>query len=101
MAKARILFDKTELVVQIADDHAMSMNIQESDITAITIEESEIPGFLGLTKKKSEHIVIKTKKNPAMPVTVDKSAVKDDWESYKTNMEKFAHDNKLTFQKYC
>ena len=55
MAKADILFDKTEFVLRMADKQAMTMDIRADQITTITFQPTEEKGgFLGLKKVPSE-----------------------------------------------
>ena len=41
MAKADILFDKTEFVLRMADKQAMTMNIRADQITTITFQPTK------------------------------------------------------------
>ncbi len=97
MAKADVLFDKTEFIVQIADKQAMSMSVKAEDITSITFEPCEYKKLFGLSKGVTEHIVIKTKR---MPIMIDKIAVEKkkagNWDNIKSQMETFAKNNKLS-----
>lgn len=95
MAKADVLFDKTEFIVQIADKNAMSMNVKAEDVTSITFEPCEYKKFLG--KGVSEHIVVKTKRMPIMINKIDVEKRKaGNWENIKSQMEAFAKSNKLS-----
>ena len=102
MAKADILFDKTEFVLRMADKQAMTMNIRADQITTITFQPTEEKGgFLGLKKIPSEVMVLKLKGGPGpdgMPVLKQafESKEKGSWDKMKAQMLKFAHDNNIT-----
>ena len=108
MAKADILFDKTEFVLRMADKQAMTMDIRADQITTITFQPTEEKGgFLGLKKVPSEVMILKMKGgggpgpgggNDGMPVLKQafESKEKGSWEKMKTQMLKFAHDNNIT-----
>ena len=114
MAKADILFDKTEFVLRMADKQAMTMDIRADQITTITFQPTEEKGgFLGLKKTPSEVMILKMKGGggpggpgggPGGPggdgMPVVKSAFeakeKGSWEKMKQQMLKFAHDNNIT-----
>ena len=59
MAKADILFDKTEFVLRMADKQAMTMNIRADQITTISIQPTMVKKLF--KKVESEVIVIKMK----------------------------------------
>ena len=113
MAKADILFDKTEFVLRMADKQAMTMDIRADQITTITFQPAEEKGgFLGLKKIPSEVMILKMKGgagpgggpggpgggNDGMPImkTAFESKEKGSWEKMKKSMLKFAHDNNIT-----
>ena len=106
MAKADILFDKTEFVLRMADKQAMTMDIRADQITTITFQPAEEKGgFLGLKKIPSEVMVLKMKGGPGpgpggdgMPVmkSAFESKEKGSWDKMKAQMLKFAHDNNIT-----
>ncbi len=110
MAKADILFDKTEFVLRMADKQAMTMDIRADQITTITFQPTEEKsGFLGLKKVPSEVMLIKMKGGrgmgapgaPAgegMPVLKQAFEAKEkgSWAKMKEQMLKFAHDNNIT-----
>ena len=98
--KANILFDKTELVLQIAAKQAMSMNIRAEDIMSITFQPTKEKTFFGLKEVDSEVILIKPKRAPmSMAITkgmIEANKKASSWDSIKTSMEKFAKDNKIS-----
>ncbi len=101
-AKADILFDKTEIIVQIAAKQAMSIPMRAEDIMSIAFHPTkEKTGFLGTKTVESEVVLIKPKKMP-FPMAVTKLMIEDNkktkttWEDIKTGMEKFAKDNKIS-----
>lgn len=108
MAKADILFDKTEFVLRMADKQAMTMDIRADQITTITFQPTQSKGgFLGLKKIDSEVMILKMKGgggpgpgggNDGMPVLKDAFEAKEkgSWDKMKAQMLKFAHDNNIT-----
>ena len=110
MAKADIMFDKTEFVLRMADKQAMTLDIRADQITTITFQPAEEKGgFLGLKKVDSEVMLIKMKGGRAMgapgapagqgmPVlkTAFENKEKGSWDKMKQQMLKFAHDNNIT-----
>ena len=112
MAKADILFDKTEFVLRMADKQAMTMDIRADQITTITFQPTEEKGgFLGMKKVPSEVMILKMKgggpggpggpgggSNDGMPVlkSAFEAKEKGSWDKMKKTMEKFAHDNNIT-----
>ena len=108
MAKADIMFDKTEFVLRMADKQAMTMDIRADQITTITFQPAEEKGgFLGLKKVPSEVMILKMKGgggpgpgggNDGMPVlkSAFEAKEKGSWDKMKQQMLKFAHDNNIT-----
>ncbi len=105
MAKADILFDKTEFVLRMADKQAMTMDVRADQITTITFQPTMEKKLF--KKVESEVMIIKMKAgggpgpgggNEGMPIL--KSALenkeKGSWDRAKTQMLKFAKDNNLT-----
>ena len=96
--KHKILWDKTEIIIQKAEKRAMTMTINEEDVTSIILEQCYIKGgFLGLKQMVSQQITFKTKRG--MPGTVDKTAVenaKENWDDYLTKTREFAKRNRLS-----
>lgn len=99
MAKADILFDKTEFVLRMADKQAMTMNIRADQITTIT--------FQPMMQKKlfkqveSEVMIIKMKGGPGgdgLPIMKDalENKEKGSWDKAKAQMLKFAKNNNIT-----
>ncbi len=96
--KANVLFDKTEIIVQISAKQAMSIPIRAEDIISISFHPFQEKKLFKTVE--SEIIVIKPKKFP-MPMTISKLMVESNkkassWDSIKTQMEKFAKDNKIS-----
>ncbi len=112
MAKADILFDKTEFVLRMADKQAMTMNIRADQITTITFQPT-------MQKKlfkniPSEVMLIKMKGgagpgggpggpgggggNDGLPITKEslENKEKGSWDKAKQQMLKFAKDNNIT-----
>ena len=111
MAKADILFDKTEFVLRMADKQAMTMNIRADQITTITFQPTMQKKLF--KKVPSEVMLIKMKggagpgggpggpgggANDGMPITKEalENKEKGSWEKVKTQMKKFAKDNNIT-----
>ncbi len=104
MAKADILFDKTEFVLRMADKQAMTMNVRADQITTITIQPTMQKKLF--KKIPSEVILIKMKGgaggpgggNDGMPITKEalENKEKGSWERAKKQMLKFAKDNNIT-----
>ena len=111
MAKADILFDKTEFVLRMADKQAMTMDIRADQITTITFQPTEEKGgFLGLKKVPSEVMILKMKGgggpgpggpgggSDGMPVLKQAFEAKEkgSTDKMKSQMLKFAPDNNIT-----
>lgn len=110
MAKADILFDKTEFVLRMADKQAMTMNIRADQITTITFQPTMQKKLF--KKIPSEVMLIKMKGgagpgggpggpgggNEGMPITKEalENKEKGSWEKAKAQMKKFAKDNNIT-----
>lgn len=117
MAKADILFDKTEFVLRMADKQAMTMNIRADQITTITIQPTMQKKLF--KKVPSEVILIKMKGGAGgpgggpggpgggpgggggdngMPITKEafENKEKGSWEKAKAQMIKFAKSNNIT-----
>jgi len=98
--KANILFDKTELILQISAKQAMSMPIRAENIISITFQPTKEKKLFGFKEVDSEVILIKPKKMP-MPMAITKGMIEANkkapsWDSIKESMEKFAKDNKIS-----
>ncbi len=91
MAKEHIIFDKTEIIVAVLNAGPPHLeNIKYSDIINITFKHADKKSLLG---GQSEEIVIKTKKNS---ITLEQKKEKKFWDGYKSGLEKFCTDNRLT-----
>ena len=112
MAKADILFDKTEFVLRMADKQAMTMNIRADQITTITFQPTKQKKLF--KKIPSEVMLIKMKGgagpgggpggpgggggNDGLPITKEslENKEKGSWDKAKQQMLKFAKDNNIT-----
>lgn len=112
MAKADILFDKTEFVLRMADKQAMTMNIRADQITTITFQPTMQKKLF--KKIPSEVMLIKMKGgagpgggpggpgggggNDGLPITKEslENKEKGSWDKAKQQMLKFAKDNNIT-----
>ena len=112
MAKADILFDKTEFVLRMADKQAMTMNIRADQITTITFQPTMQKKLF--KKIPSEVMLIKMKGgagpgggpggpgggggNDGLPITKESQENKEkgSWDKAKQQMLKFAKDNNIT-----
>ena len=98
MAKVRMVFDKTEMIVSYKDGNAYStMNLQYSDVINIKIDKC-VEGKL-FFKKDSERIDITTRKRE-QPFTYFKHAESPNFDGYKKELEDFAKNNRITFYDY-
>ena len=108
MAKADILFDKTEFVLRMADKQAMTMNIRADQITTITIQPTMVRKLF--KQVESEVIIIKMKGGmggpgpgpgpgaDGMPIMKEAFEAKEkgSWAKAKEQMLKFAKNNNIT-----
>lgn len=104
MAKADILFDKTEFVLRMADKEAMTMNIRADQITTITFRPTMQKKLF--KKVPSEVMLIKMKGGAGGPgggddgIPITKEALEGkeagSWDRAKKQMLKFAKDNNIT-----
>lgn len=103
MAKADILFDKTEFVLRMADKQAMTMNIRADQITTISIQPTMVKKLF--KKVESEVIIIKMKGGAGpgpggdgMPIQKEAFEAKEkgSWEKCKKQMITFAKNNNIT-----
>ena len=112
MAKADILFDKTEFVLRMADKQAMTMNIRADQITTITIQPTKQKKLFKTVE--SEVMLIKMEGgagggpggpgggpgggDSGMPITKEalENKEKGSWEKAKAQMIKFAKNNNIT-----
>ena len=96
MAKEKLLFDKTELVCGIVMGSAATVvNVKYSDIIYIKFTPFEEKSLF--RKVPSEMIEIKTKNQP-FPIVYTMQKEKKYWERYKSGLEKFAKDNRITLE---
>lgn len=97
MAKEHMLFDKTEIILGVTMGNKVErVSLQASNITSITISTCEERKFL--ISKPSEKIIIMSNKM-AQPIEFYKSKEEKYWESYKTQLEQFAKNNRISFHK--
>ncbi len=104
MAKADILFDKTEFVLRMADKQAMTMDIRADQITTITFQPTKQKKLFKTVD--SEVMILKMKGGAGgpgggpdgMPVLKEalESKEKGSWAKMKAQMLKFAKDNNIT-----
>ena len=109
MAKADILFDKTEFVLRMADKQAMTMDVRADQITTITIQPTKVKKLFKTVE--SEVMLIKMKggagggpggpgggPSDGMPISKEalESKEKGSWDKAKAQMIKFAKDNNIT-----
>lgn len=109
MAKADILFDKTEFVLRMADKQAMTMNIRADQIQTITIQPTMVKKLF--KKVESEVILIKMKGgagggpgggpgggDSGMPIQKEAFEAKEkgSWAKCREQMIKFAKNNNIT-----
>ena len=104
MAKADILFDKTEFVLRMADKQAMTMNVRADQITTITFQPTMVRKLF--KQVESEVMIIKMKGGAGGPgpgadgLPIMKDALenkeKGSWAKAKEQMLKFAKYNNIT-----
>ncbi len=104
MAKADILFDKTEFVLRMADKQAMTMNVRADQVTTITFRPTMQKKMF--KKVPSEVMLLKLKGGAGGPggaadgVPVTKEAMenkeKGSWDKMKEQMLRFAKSNNIT-----
>ena len=105
MAKADILFDKTEFVLRMADKMAMTMNVRADQITTISIRPTVIKKLF--KQVESEVILLKMKggmgpgpggPGDGFPLMKEAFEAKEkgSWAKAKEQMIKFAKNNNIT-----
>ena len=95
MAVEHVMCDKTELVLVVLEKKkAVTLNVRYDEIQSIRFQPCK--EFKFLSKVDSEKIVIATSKYPK-PVVYTKRKEKKYFEKYKTELEKFAKNNNITF----
>ncbi len=103
MAKADILFDKTEFVLRMADKQAMTMNVRADQITTITIQPTRVRKLF--KQVESEVIILKMKGGAGpgpggdgMPLNKEAFEAKEkgSWDKAKAQMLNFAKNNNIT-----
>lgn len=95
MARAHILFDKTEIVAMYRQGNKLAVvNLKFSDIQRIQFDHFEERALL--RKVESEKISITTSK-AAAPIVYTRLKEAAHWDRYKTGLAKFARDNTITF----
>ena len=102
MAKADILFDKTEFVLRMVEKQAMTMNIRAENIQTVTFQPAQ---ERKLFKKVDSEVMI-LKMSGGMPgpggngMPILKSAFenkeKGSWDKMKKNMLNFVKKNNIT-----
>lgn len=100
MAKADIMFDKTEIVLRMAEKRPVSYNIRAEQITTVTFRPTTVKKFF--KTEASEVMLIKFRGGPQDGVAVTKVALetmkKGSWDIAKKQMEDFCKYNKLTLR---
>ena len=98
MAKADIMFDKTEIVLRIAEKRPVSYNIRAEQSTTVTFRPTTVKKLF--KSEKSEVMLIKFSGGPQDGAAVTKTALetmkKGSWDIAKKQMEDFCKYNKLT-----
>lgn len=96
MAPRRIFPDKTELVFMVpTKNKVVRKNLTAKEIVRIQFDKCK-ENILGIIPKDSESITIVSGKL-ATPLVYKKLENKKFFESYKSELEKFAKDNNITF----
>ena len=100
MSKADIMFDKTEIVLRMAEKRPVSFNIRAEQITTVTFRPMVERTFFKTIK--SEVMLIKFRGGPQDGAAVTKKALetmkKGSWDTAKKQMEEFCKYNKLTLR---
>ena len=92
MAKRRVFFDKTEVVVLVPGSKGFkNVNLIRNDIRSVVIEPCDEP-ILGLIPRESEQLRISTSKFEE-PFVFPKIENKAYYEEYKEGFLKFAKEN--------
>ena len=98
MAKADIMFDKTEIVLRIAEKRPVSYNIRAEQTTTVTFRPTTVKKLF--KSEASEVMLIKFRGGPAEGTAVTKEALetmkKGSWATAKMQMAEFCKYNKLT-----
>ena len=103
MAQESIVFDKTEIAVmavtpvpgQPGKTNVKMLHLTYDQITNIQFDKVTVRGLFG--SKPSEKITLAVK-GRANPVEIFKHKEGKFFEGYKTGLEKFAKDNRITFR---
>jgi hypothetical protein len=96
VAQRHVFFDKTELVLGFPQGKKfVTMNLTYNQITRIQFDKCT--EFKFFRKVPSEKITIVTPKR-GEPIVYTKLKEKNFFEEYKAGFEKFARENRITFQ---
>lgn len=96
MAQRRIYADKTEVVFLVPTKNKMvRYNLASSDIVRIQFDKS-IVNILGFIKSETETITVVSGKVKA-PIVYKKNQNKKYFDEYKSELERFAKQNYVTF----
>ena len=96
MAKNHLICDKTEIIVTVlAGNKWRNVNFTADKIKRIQFDKCKEKTFLFLTAD-SEKISIETSNSPN-PTVIYKLKEKEFFDTYKTQLQAFAHDNHITF----
>ncbi len=96
MAKNHLICDKTEIIATVLmGNQYRNVNLTADKIRRIQFDKYEAKAFLR-KPTESEKITIESSGAP-VPIIFEKSKEKEFFDGYKTQLEKFAKDNHLTF----
>ena len=98
MAKidSKILYDKTEIiVVDLSGKRAQALNLTYDKIVSIQFDNATVSKLFKKIPCEKITITIRGKEAPIVYFEADE---KKNWEQYKTDLTKFAKDNKISFR---
>ncbi|MGI5900341.1 MAG: hypothetical protein ACOX8S_10540 [Christensenellales bacterium] len=98
MAKieSKILYDKTEIVVvDLSGKRAQALNLTYDKIVSIQFDNST---FSKLFKKVPSEKITITIRGRETPVVFFEELEKKYWDQYKSDLTKFAKDNRISFR---
>ena len=98
MAKieSKILYDKTEIiVVDLSGKRAQAHNLTYDKIVSIQFDNATVSKLFKKIPSEKITLTIRGKETPIVFFEVDE---KKYWDQYKTDLTKFAKDNKISFR---
>ena len=99
MARNHLICDKTEIIVTVlAGNQWRNISFTADKIKRIQFDKCKEKTFLFFTTD-SEKISIESSNSP-QPTVIYKNREKQFFDTYKTQLQKFAHDNHITFADY-